>query len=272
MGRPNSLRRFSDLPAGLLAEDVLSLEDLGGKRRAVVYLAGSLIEGSGNPWSDIDVFVLGRLRPVGPDIKPGGVNTVSLHFYESRRFDFEYWTPRQVRDIARRLRAIRLGITREIPRTTFTYIEECFLHRLRTGFPIMDTDGFRRWRGAFDFAKFSAYQAQETVRHIDAMHEDVCGMLEAGHFETAVFSAREMVGEAADAYCHARGETDPVKKWRLVHLDRLPRRDPHAAELRETFWRLQFPDLPAIKGSVQNVRAYVEECVRFASRVVSWIQ
>lgn len=272
MRRGSSLRRFRNLPAGLTTSDILSLERLGGKRRAVVYLAGSVIEGYGNPWSDIDVFVLGGLRPAGPDVKPGGVNVVSLHFREGRRFDFEYWSPRQVRDIARRLRAIRLGITREIPRTTFTYIEECFLHRLRTGFPIMDIDGFRRWQATLDFAKFSGYQTQETVRHIDAMHEDVCGMLEAGHVETAVFSAREMVGEAADAYCHARGETDPVKKWRLVHLDRLPRGDPHAAELRQTYWRLQFPELRNIRGNGQAARVYVEECLRFTGRVVTWIQ
>lgn len=260
------------IPAGVTAAEILALEDLGHRRRAVVYLGGSRVEGHGNPWSDVDVFVLGDLSPVGPDVRPGGANVVSVHFFKQIRFDFEYWSRAQVRDLARRLRTLRLGISRELTRTAFSYIEECFLHRLRTGKPLLDHEGFRRWQRRFDFRKFASYQAQETIRHADAMLEDACGMLEAGHVETAVFTAREMVGEAVDAYCHFRGETDPVKKWRLVHLDRLPAGDPHAAELREGYWRLQFPPLSDVRGNTAGARAYVEECVRFANRVVSWIQ
>lgn len=257
---------------GVRPSEILALEDLGARRRAVVYLGGSRVEGHGNRWSDVDVFVIGDLSPVGPDVRPGDVNVVSVHFFKRIRFDFEYWEPARVRELARRLRAIRLGISRDLTRTAFSHIEECFLHRLRTGKPLLDREGFRRWQSRFDFRKFSSYQAQETIRHVDAMLEDACGMLEAGQLETAVFTAREMVGEAVDAYCHFRGETDPVKKWRLVHLERLPAGDPHAAELSEGYWRFQFPPLSSIHGNPDGARAYVEECVRFTNRVVSWIQ
>jgi predicted nucleotidyltransferase len=260
-----------ELPGGVSPAEILALEALGRRRRGVVYLGGSVVEGHGNPWSDVDVFVLGNLRPVGPDVKPGDVNTVSVHFYKGVRFDFEYWTPGHVRDLARRLKGVRLGITRSLTRTVFSYIEECFLHRLRTGLPLMDAGGFRDWQSRFDFPKLARYQAQETVRHVDAMLEDACGMLEAGHVKTAVFTAREMVGEAVDAYCHFRGETDPVKKWRLVHLARLPAGDAHKMELQETYWRLQFPPLSRVRDGAR-ARAYVEECVRFTNRVVSWMQ
>jgi predicted nucleotidyltransferase len=260
-----------ELPGGVTPAEILALEDLGRRRGGVVYLGGSVVEGHGNPWSDVDVFVVGNLPPVGPDVKPGDVNTVSVHFYKGVRFDFEYWAPERVRDLARRLRSIRLGITRSLTRTTFSYIEECFLHRLRTGRPLRDARGFRKWQSRFNFRKFALYQAQETVRHVDAMLEDACGMLEAGHVEAAVFTAREMVGEAVDAYCHFRGETDPVKKWRLVHVARLPADDEHQVELRETYWQLQFPPLSCVRDGAR-ARAYVEQCVRFTNRVVSWIQ
>ncbi len=167
MARGSVARR--ELPGGVTPAEILALEDLGRRRRGVVYLGGSLVEGRGNPWSDVDVFVVGNLRPVGPDVKPGDVNTVSVHFYKGVRFDFEYWTPEHVRDLARRLRSIRLGITRSLTRTTFSYIEECFLHRLRTGRPLRDARGFRKWQSRFNFPKFALYQAQETVRHVDAM-------------------------------------------------------------------------------------------------------
>ncbi len=260
-----------ELPRRATLREILALEDLGGRRRGVVYLGGSVVEGHGNPWSDVDVFVVGNLRPVGPDVKPGGVNTVSVHFYKGVRFDFEYWSPAHVRDLTRRLRSIQLGVTRSLTRTVFSYIEECFLHRLRTGRPLLNARGFRKWQSRFDFRKLALYQAQETVRHVDAMLEDACGMLEGGHLETAVFTAREMVAEAVDAYCHFRGETDPVKKWRLVHMARLPADDAHKVELHETYWRLQFPPLGCVRDGA-GARAYVEECVRFTNRVVSWIQ
>lgn len=252
--------------------DVLAMEALPAGAGDVVYLAGSHAEGLANPWSDVDVFVITDRHPVGPFARDGGVNRVSQHYVDGLRFDFEFWRPTDVEALARRVAAFVPGRGDYLTGALFQHIEECFIHRLRTGRPLVNPDAFARCQSLFDFERFRAFKVEDTIRHLDALLDDVCGMAEAADRDPALFMARAVIETAVDAYCHSLGSTDPVRKWRARHLARLAPGDAHGAEVETAFWRLQFPDAARLRADAGAWRDHLEECIRFANRVVAWIQ
>jgi predicted nucleotidyltransferase len=63
------VKPLDTLPAGLLPEgmsagQLLALVELE-ETSSMVYVSGSLVEGLGNPMSDVDVYVLGDATPSG---------------------------------------------------------------------------------------------------------------------------------------------------------------------------------------------------------------
>jgi hypothetical protein len=255
--------------AGIPWDRILALEGYPDGSETPVYLSGSVVTPLGNPWSDVDVYVLTDRRPIGPFAADGGTNWVSQHFEGDRRVDFEFWCLAHVQDLAGRLAGLELGGGRHLARALFTHIEECFLHRLRNAVPILNVEAVRAWQARFDFAKFAAYLAQETIRQTDAVHEDVCGMLEAGHLDVAALSARHLVGLSVDAYLHRRGGTDPVVKWRPRQLALADDGSAFHREVATSYWRLEFPE--ALRGD-DAVRRYVEACLAFSRTLTSWAQ
>ena len=258
--------------AGLAYERILALEGYPDGSDAPVYLSGSIVTPLANPWSDIDVFVLSDRGPIGPLALDEGTDLVSVHFLENRGVDYEFWRPADVRALAERLARLELGVATHMIRKLFTYAEECFIHRVRVGVPMINADGFHAVRALFDFDKLGAYQAQEVIRTIDGVHEDACGMLEAGDLDSAVFSARNLVELSVDVYLHKRGNTDPSVKWRSRYLELFDDRSSFHEEITGTYWRLEFPQSADRRADPAGRRRYVEACLNFSRRVTSWAQ
>lgn len=257
--------------AGFSVEELLELEAFPDQSGSVVYCSGSVVDGMGNPWSDIDVFVIGERDPVGPYAKQAPTNATSQHYVRNRRVDFEFWRPPDVHALADRLRALELGTGRTIATTSFLWIEECFIHRLRIGVPLVGEEGFARYHALFDFDHFRAYKVEETIRMLDAALEDLCGMMEVGDVDVALTTARDVVNGAVDAYCHKFGSTDPTRKWRVKHLARCADAPSHG-EISAEFWRLQFPNAAELRGDADAWRAHLEACISFANRITSLVQ
>jgi hypothetical protein len=257
--------------AGFAPAELLALEGLHDASECAVYCSGSCIDGMGNPWSDIDVFVIGDREPIGPYAKQASTNATSQHYVRNRRIDFEFWRPREVSALADRLRALDVGSGRTIATTAFLWIEECFIHRLRIGVPLLDYDRFARYRALFDFDKFLAYKVEDTIRMLDAALEDLCGMMEVNDVDVALTTAREVVNGAIDAYCHKFGSSDPTRKWRVKHLARSTQAPCHC-EISDEFWRLQFPEAAVLRNDRDAWHTHLEACIRFANRVTALVQ
>ena len=258
--------------AGLAYDRILALEGYPDGSDTPVYLSGSIVTPLANPWSDVDVFVLSDRGPIGPLALAEDANLVSVHILENRGVDYEFWRPADVRALAERLARLELGVATHTIRKLFTYAEECFIHRARVGVPMLNADGFHAVRALFDFDKLGAYQAQEVIRTIDGVHEDACGMLEAGDLDSGVFSARHLVDLSVDVYLHKRGNTDPSVKWRSRYLELFDDGSPFHEEIAETYWRLEFPRSADRRADPAARRRYVEACLDFSRRVTSWAQ
>jgi hypothetical protein len=256
---------------GLDVDEVLALQGFPDDSGAIVYLSGSLVAGHGNPWSDVDLFAITDRGAVGPYVRHAATNASSSHFIAGRRVDYEFWRPGAVRELAERLSAHRLGSGRSTAGATFLHIEEVFIHRLGIGVPVLEAGGLFELQQLFDFQAFAAFQSEESMRHLDVVLEDLCGMREGGDRDTALCVAREALDVTLDAYLHSRGVTDPVAKWRVKHLQALEDTPDHR-ELEAVWWRLQFPNGAALRAGGEAWQPYVEEVIAFSNRVAARVQ
>ena len=269
--RPPAISTRDRTVVGIPFGSILELEQLASDGLAV-YLSGSLAAGNGNSWSDIDVYVIGDRGPLGEFSLDVGTAAASQHYLEGRRIDYEFWTPNAVAELSSRLNGIRLAEEGTLSLGILSFFEQCFLHRLRIGVPIANSESFAAIQSRFDFERLRQYQVQETLRQLDATLEDLCGMMDAGDIDCGLFTARDAIGHAIDAYCHSLGNTDPSRKWRTKHLLAVTKPPEDHSQTVETFWQLQFPNRHEVMHDRQAGLDYLEQCVRFANRLASWIQ
>jgi predicted nucleotidyltransferase len=258
--------------ADIAFERILALQGFPDGSDATVYVSGSWVTPFANPWSDIDVYAISDRGPSGQAVVDEATNLVAQHFVDDRRVDYEFWRPADVEGLAHRLERMTLGVAPFPPHGLFSYNEECFIHRLRVGVPILNEDRCEQFRSRFDFEKLGCYQAQEAIRETDGFYEDVCGMLEARDLDSAVLNARRLVELGADAYLHSSGSTDPNTKWRARHLQEVDDGSAFPTEVRRTYWHLELPVDVGPDAPPDNRRRYVESCIAFSRRVTSWIQ
>lgn len=254
---------------GTTRGQILEMESLGSGFTGAVYVSGSLVEGFGNPGSDIDVFVIGDHGPVGELVIHKARFSITIHFLGKRRVDFESWSEAHVADLARRLSEVHLG--QEFVAEKLDVVEELFVHRIRIGLPLANPERFAALRRRFDFDLFRGYLVQQSIHRIDGAIEDLLGMLEADDRDTAIFRARDLVSLTCDAFCHQAGNTNPLPKWRLRVLRALPP-SAEAESVAATFWELHFPDPTVLRRDPQALRAYAKRCMAFSHEVVDWIQ
>jgi len=131
---------------------------------------------------------------------------------------------------------------------------------------------FAELRAGFDFDKFAAFLTEESIRHLDALVEDLGGMHRKGDADSAIWVGRRTVDVAAAAYLHSCGNTDPVEKWTPRYLRELDGTPFHQALVSE-YWDLQLPgDQTAMRGDGARWQAYVEQVVDFAERLTAVAQ
>lgn len=253
---------------GIDLEAVLASEDLGADTGAAVYLSGSLVEGLGNSSSDVDIFVVGDLVPNGPHVITKDKFCISIHFSGARRIDFEYWAAGHIKDMAVKLEAIRLG--EDFVAEKLAPIEELFIHRILIGLPILGADRFFSLAQLFDRDRFRQYLVQQSIHRIDGAMEDVVGTIDDGDWLSAVTRSRDLVNFAADAFCHSKGNTNPLPKWRARILERLPGNE--ARMLEKQYWELQFPELGSAPFRAEVAEVYARRCLDFAEQITWSIQ
>lgn len=257
---------------GFGVDELLALEGFPDGSDVVLFLSGSIVAGHANPWSDIDVFAITDRGPTGENQGQATTNAVATHILGGRRVDYEFWRPATVEWISRRLMAHELGSGKSIPGASFIEIEEIFMHRVRIGIPLVNPEGFAELQKVFDFDLLAAFQTEEAIRHLDAELEDLIGMRKGGDRDTALWVARQVVDVSVEAYIHSRGITDPVKKWKIKHLEALDDDERHR-RLREEYWRLMYPGpAAALRDGGDAWQRYAEEVLEFSNRVVAWAQ
>ncbi|NTX05877.1 MULTISPECIES: hypothetical protein [Myxococcus] len=253
---------------------LLALESLTPAIEAAVFLSGSLVEGMGNAFSDIDVFVVGGGEPTGTSLHKAGDALFSVHMLGKRRVDFEYWSEASVEVLAAKLAALDLkegGRDNVMMERRMTEDEIVFLHRVRTGVALMHDGRLDRLRSRFDFRRLSRWLLEVKIREVDDALEDLYGMMEQP--DVALMRARELLNSTCDAFCHYRGSTNIRRKWRTRILGQLVASgDEEARKFEQRFWELQFPDGARLRQRPEDLKAYLETCIRLCNQLTDVIE
>ncbi|MBF0307488.1 MAG: nucleotidyltransferase domain-containing protein [Alphaproteobacteria bacterium] len=246
------------------------LSGLSAGHAMAAWLSGSLVEGLGNPSSDVDIFVAlpGLISEDLPLTRRGEDHGILGLVEGGVRYDVEYWPHADIMNLKRKLDQLPINDPQRNNLHFLTYWESEFIHRLLVGSPLLNEEEFRRLQGLFDAARFARYLMDTAIRRADDAFDDAVGMLRAGQMRMAALRARDALGFSADALLHAHGVTNDKTKFRLAKLDRLA--DTHAAirPVADRLWRAEafIPDTPP------ETRAYVEEALRFSSEMTERAQ
>jgi hypothetical protein len=232
---------------GRVAVDPLELLSRSrAKDGDVVVLSGTLLEGFGNSYSDLDLYVIGeRLPKKAPGVpetlvvrEDGRVRRINETLADSTNMllDVQYYTFRELETLARSLNALYQESRRStrIFRRTLHHEDEDLIHKLLTGKILQDGGGLTDFRKIFDPGMFCFLKYRNEVGGY-AEFRDLIGSWTAGDLDTCLYNTRNYVVSQVSGMMFLAGSSNPRPKWFVRRLMTL---DAKYSELRDgiMFW------------------------------------
>ncbi|WP_328332141.1 MULTISPECIES: nucleotidyltransferase domain-containing protein [unclassified Streptomyces] len=202
------------------------LETLRGRQLVpdtcqAAFVVGSAARGWGNKKSDIDIYVVSTAPWSGADSigvsVPLRPPVVQWHtFYaDNRGCDLAYWLDDQVDQMIAKVSWAEFDQVRASSGDALVWREEIFLERVMTCLPLFGADWVARRRAEIDASAFRSILVTRSLGQADRAVEDTLGQLEDGDLNSAVLSARIVLGHTVDALLEERGQYgSSIPKWR----------------------------------------------------------
>ena len=212
-------------PADLLTHSRAESQD-------VVILSGTLLEGIGNLYSDLDLYVIGEQLP------QKGTETLSMQIVREdgrvRRInetlenasnivlDIQYYTFRELATLARSLNELYAESKRStrIFRKTLHPDDEDLIHKLLTGTTLQDGTGHFNARETFDAGKFCFLKYRNEVGGY-AEFRDLVGSWTDGDLDSCLHNIRTYLISQVSGMMFLAGNTNPRPKWFVRRLGSL---------------------------------------------------
>jgi hypothetical protein len=232
-------------------------------------MTGSLADGVGNAFSDLDLYLISdrdlSVHQVGPAI----ILELGLS-----AIDLEVVRPARVRAASNAVSQLRGRDPREI--FTVSRSDLDLLHRLSVGACLSGLAVFEPLHAAIDTAAICDALITEASAELPLQQMDLLGALDENDGPTASCLCASLIGFAVQAVLAALGETNPSAKWRW-------------RKLRQRLATLDSLNLPgglvgstlegllhsiAFSGDLSetDVRARAHHAVRVGNALVSWAQ
>jgi hypothetical protein len=204
-------------------------------------LSGTLLEGFGNLYSDLDLYVIGEQLPTkGVDVpatlvirEDGCVRRVNevLAGSDDLLLDVQYYTFQELDTLARSLRRLYTESKQstQIYRKTLHHEDEDLIHKLLTGRILQDGTGRFDARGTFDPGMFCFLKYRNEVGGY-AEFRDLVGSWTAGDLDTCLYNTRGYLISQVSGMMFLAGSSNPRPKWFVRRLASL---EPRYAQLRE---------------------------------------
>jgi hypothetical protein len=212
-------------PADLLQHSRAESQD-------VVVLSGTLLEGIGNLYSDLDLYVIGEELPhQGPDAlsmqvvrEDGRVRRINetLECAGNIVLDIQYYTFRELATLARSLNELYAESKRStrIFRKTLHPDDEDLIHKLLTGTLLQDGTGRFNARETFDPGKFCFLKYRNEVGGY-AEFRDLAGSWMDGDLDSCLYNMRSYLISQVSGMMFLAGNTNPRPKWFVRRLGSL---------------------------------------------------
>lgn len=248
-----------------------------------VVLAGTIVEGIGNPHSDFDIYVICNSRPI---YQPGmsvtswfegesgmqpapGEPIYAIHDYYNdigTHIDVQYWTYDEVARLIAKIDSLygKALVDPSAQVRAFSGPESDLIHRLLSGKPLARMEQYEQWRSNLprDRYCYLAYRAQASLFWD---FKDILGAWSVADWELASELAREFLIAQAQGLTHLYLNTNAKRKWLFKYMDRvLPASEGLADECRRLAFRGR--ESPIIQ------RDYTLACLQTVDRVFAAVR
>ncbi|WDV47204.1 hypothetical protein PV797_05735 [Clostridiaceae bacterium M8S5] len=259
--------------------DILNILDY--MEEDIIYLGGSLIEGSinkyskgmGNKLSDIDVFIISndiinneascaydlgdiktqfkRLSGISIDIEIFSKDVFLTLLEDLSNCQFENNT--RTRNL--------LNLPKRFDLFKFT----SFIHRFLNGIPIYNEGIFYDIKENFNENNYYRLMTRMCINNVDVKYEDVIGNIETKQAEVAVKVARTVLLETMKAYIYYKKTSLDRDKWIPLKLKNLAEYNKDSLKVYQKFKKLYFEEkLDNEKNLIRNA----EKIIDFSNQIL----
>ena len=228
----NGSAQFELLGGRVVVESSELLAHSRARAEDVVILSGTLLEGFGNLYSDLDLYVIGEELPTKGPNQPeflvvredGRVRRINetLVGAADLLLDVQFYTFRELDTLGRSLSAL-YEEARHSTRTfrrMLHHDDEDLIHKLLTGRLLQgDADRFRI-RETFDPGVFCFLKYRNEVGGYQEFR-DLVGSWSAGDLDTCLYNTRGYLISQVSGMMYLTGSTNPRAKWFLRKLGTL---------------------------------------------------
>lgn len=261
------------------------LEILDFEKEDIIFLGGSLIEGSlnknskgmGNKLSDIDVFIISndikKIERSAVAYDMGSFKTQFKRLY-GISIDIEIFSQDAVLNLMNEISKckfdndIRTFNLLNLPKGFDLFKFTSFIHRFLNGIPIYNEDLFNKMKTDFIENNYYKLMTRISINNVDEKYEDVIGNIENKQAEVAVNVARTVLLETMKAYIFYKKTSLDRDKWIPLKLKNLAEYDENAAKIYTKFKKLYFEEkLDSEKSLITNA----ERIIDFSNQIISKI-
>lgn len=239
---------------------------LGRADDDVLFASGSLVEGLGNPLSDLDLYLLSARKDVrcATHVLSLGPVTVDVVVMGHDEFDrllarFEEYA-REARDTGEAWK--------------FSSDERLLLHRLVVGRAIWRPDAFAALQARVEPVALAGHKLNYAMHAAKRLQLDLEGCRVAGDWQTMLLAAQDLLNQTTDGLLAGHVKTNPTEKWRAQLLRQLPsdwdHRIPGRVSGRSALDHyLELNRIPPYFDA-ESVHAYALRIAAFSRRIFPW--
>lgn len=246
----------------------------------LVFISGSLVEGTGNNRSDLDIFVIQKDPDPNLEIDYAFENAkVNFGKIGKLNCDIEYWLFDDVNYIFSQLQKIdfennnvRTSNRLELRGVSFTYLTS-FIHRILVGECIKNEREFDLLMK--DCAKEKYYKLMRLfwINSIDNKYEDIMGNFEIGEIKTAIILAKQALLESLAIIVFSNNTSVDRNKWNYIKCRMISEKDIQVKNLLNKFDMLYF-DYNKVKDDInllENILLLIEEIMEYGRKKEEYV-
>ncbi|KAB3529862.1 hypothetical protein [Alkaliphilus serpentinus] len=261
------------------------LEKLDYEEEDIIFLGGSLIEGSinklsngmGNKLSDIDVFILSNdIKKIQKSKLDYDKEYLKTQFKRlcSISLDIEIYSKQVILDLIEQLNNcdfntnIRTFNLLNLPVGFDLNSFTSFIHRFLNGIPVYNEEVFYQISNFLKRDNYFKLMVRLAVNNVDVFYEDAIGNIQNHQYEVALVVARNILLETMKAYIFNKKTSLDRDKWIPLKLKNLGLYDEEVETQYKTFAKLYYEEKLDERN---NIRLNVEKIINFSNEIIQKI-
>lgn len=231
----------------------------------IIYISGSLVEGIGNKYSDIDIFIITndikKIELTNYDYDETKLKTIFREFI-GKKCDIEIYDIKTIEKNLSILNKVEIEKVRianifdEIPTNKFL----SFLHRMLVGQVLNNEKSFENIRRKINKDKYYKVLSLYYQNEIENIYDDLVGNMENKNYITTILLGNTIIPSLMAYYLASKEVSIDRRKWSYIYLKRLAEKDKNVLNLLTEFEKFLFLKIEKEK--------YAKELLKFINKII----